>query len=139
MTRPWDETRSEPKRRRRASQDSDSAESLYEDNDIFRGKDSELVGKFELEIRSFRLGVLSIREITRSFIGNSFLLRPSLEWILDSHEGPIPSVHTIVDSRLNIHDTAHYYSQPQWKDTLLPSFLTCSSRTLPQSLFLVQA
>merc|ERR1711974_428554 len=36
--------RSEPKRRRRASQDSDySAESLIEDNDIFRGKDSELV------------------------------------------------------------------------------------------------
>ena len=32
-------------------------------------------------------------------------------------------------SRLNIHDTAHYYSEPQWKDTLLPSFLTCSSGT----------
>ena len=32
-------------------------------------------------------------------------------------------------TRLNIHHTVLYYSEPQWKDTLLPSFLTCSSGT----------
>ena len=31
--------------------------------------------------------------------------------------------------RLNIRDIGHYNSEPQWKDTLHPSFLTCSSGT----------
>ena len=34
---------------------------------------------------------------------------------------------TVYLTRLNIHYTVLYYSEPQWKDTLLPSFLTCSS------------
>ena len=37
-----------------------------------------------------------------------------------------------------MHHTVLYYSEPQWRDTLLPSFLTCSSGTTTMT-FLVQA
>ena len=50
------------------------------------------------------------------------------------------SVHTkwYYTRGLNIHHTVLYYSEPQWKDTLLPSFLTCSSGTTTMT-FLVEA
>ena len=36
---------------------------------------------------------------------------------------------TVFTSRLNIKEAVLKYCEPQWKDTLLPSFLTCSSGT----------